>query len=133
MLVDRPGYASLLRSALRTFPAVAVLGSRQCGKSTLVREFTKTLPASGRTTIFDLERPSDLVRLSTAPEEDLAAIHARPGLICIDEAHWSRNPSFYATRCSARPRLSPAPARNSRVSRSRYGVEARLRPSGHAA
>jgi predicted AAA+ superfamily ATPase len=44
MLFPRSGYAALLRTHLQTFPAGAVLGPRQCGKSTLVREFVKTLP-----------------------------------------------------------------------------------------
>lgn len=44
---------ALLRSYLDTFPCVAVIGVRQCGKTTLL----KTLPAGWKH--FDLERGAD--------------------------------------------------------------------------
>jgi hypothetical protein len=93
MLIARHDYAALLRAHLQTFPAVAVLGPRQCGKSTLVREFVKTLPRRNRITVFDLERPSDLARLAAAPEEDLGALQTHPGVICIDEVQ--RAPALF--------------------------------------
>lgn len=93
MLIARSGYAALLRTHLRTFPAVAVLGPRQCGKSTLVREFVKTLPRRSRVTLFDLERPSDLARVAAAPEEDLGALQTEHGVICIDEVQ--RAPTLF--------------------------------------
>jgi hypothetical protein len=82
----RRAYAALLRERLRRSPAVVVLGARQCGKSTLIASEATAL-AGGRALVqFDLERPSDLARLSAAPEEDLAGLQQQAGLIVIDEA-----------------------------------------------
>jgi hypothetical protein len=66
-----------LRSLLRHFPAAAVMGPRQCGKTTLVRTLFP------KAEFFDLERPSDLQRLEADPEYILR--HARPPVI-LDEA-----------------------------------------------
>ena len=89
--IPRPGYRRLLEARLRGFPAVVLLGPRQCGKSTLAR--TLRLSRPGRHVAFDLERPSHLLRLHTAPEEDLGALQQRPGLIVIDEIQ--REPSLF--------------------------------------
>ena len=43
----------LLKALAGQFPAVILLGPRQCGKTTLVRHFVNAR-------YFDLERPSDL-------------------------------------------------------------------------
>ena len=88
--IPRPGYRRLLEEKLRRFPAVALLGPRQCGKSTLARALGRR---PGRRIAFDLERPSDLLRLQGAPEEDLGALQQRPGLIVIDEIQ--REPSLF--------------------------------------
>jgi len=66
-----------LRRLLRIFPAVAVCGPRQCGKTTLVRSLYP------RAEIFDLERPSDLRRLEADPEHLLRSL--KPPVI-LDEA-----------------------------------------------
>jgi len=69
----------LVQKALGQMPAVAILGPRQCGKTTLARQFVKTLESK---LYLDLERPADLARLSD-PE---ALFAANPdALICIDE------------------------------------------------
>ncbi len=93
-MVERAGYLRLLRNRLRSFPAVAILGPRQAGKSTLAREFARTARTRKRVVTFDLERPSDLNRLMAAPEEELEAAQAAPGLICIDEIQ--RAPHLFA-------------------------------------
>ncbi len=49
-------------SRLRDFPAVALLGSRQVGKTTLARQLVADL--GDKATYLDLELPSDLARLS---------------------------------------------------------------------
>jgi len=65
-----------VRSLLRTFPAVAILGARQSGKSTLARiafpEFEHV----------DLERPTDLARAQQDPE---FLLEQSPRLV-VDEA-----------------------------------------------
>lgn len=91
MAIARTGYLARLEAVLRGSPAAVVLGPRQAGKSTLVR--TLGTARGGRFTLLDLERPSDLARLSAAPEQDLEILQRRPGLICIDEVQ--RLPSLY--------------------------------------
>ena len=68
-----------VRRALRQLPAVAILGPRQCGKTTLARHLVGNLP---EVLYLDLERPSDVSRL-TDPEALFAANASR--MICIDE------------------------------------------------
>lgn len=45
-----------LRHSLRSFPVTALLGPRQCGKSTLARHVVSALE---NTVYLDLEKPSD--------------------------------------------------------------------------
>lgn len=68
---------SLLRSYLRVFPCVAVIGVRQCGKTTLLG----TLPGNWKR--FDLERRADLAIISRDPDTFL---RLNPQRIAIDEA-----------------------------------------------
>ncbi|HKP97815.1 MAG TPA: ATP-binding protein [Fibrobacteria bacterium] len=68
-----------LRESLAKYPIVALLGPRQCGKSTLAK---KILSRMGRVVYLDLERPSDRAKLQD-PE---AYFEANKGaLICLDE------------------------------------------------
>lgn len=77
--------AALLASAVRRAPIVSLLGPRQTGKTTLARSFAQGRPA----TLFDLEDPRDLARLS-APMTALAPLR---GLVVIDEIQ--RLPSLF--------------------------------------
>jgi uncharacterized protein len=79
----RATYGSLLRTALQRAPAVVVLGPRQCGKSTLVREIARS--SGGHVESFDLERRADRERFEAAPEADLEELQHRSSLICLDE------------------------------------------------
>lgn len=64
---------------LKEAPVVAVLGPRQCGKSTLIRHLVE----KRKDAIFlDLERPSDLAKLAD-PEFYFSRCRGR--LVCIDE------------------------------------------------
>lgn len=64
---------------LKSNPAVAMLGPRQCGKSTLARMVLEHFPSA---IMLDLERPSDRMAL----EEAEAFFDANAGrLICLDE------------------------------------------------
>ncbi|HKZ32276.1 MAG TPA: ATP-binding protein [Vicinamibacteria bacterium] len=89
--IPRRGYQRLLEAKLRLFPAVVLLGPRQCGKSTLSRALS--LPRRAKPTTFDLEKPSHLARLRLAPEEDLGSLQRAPGLILIDEVQ--REPPLF--------------------------------------
>lgn len=74
-----------LRFLLRSFPAVLLVGPRQCGKSTLARH---ALPGWAH---LDLERPSDLAML-TGDLEGFFDTHPRS--VAIDEAQ--RLPEIFA-------------------------------------
>jgi len=65
---------AVLRARLARFPAVALLGPRQCGKTTLARRL------SGR--YFDAEQPADRIRLDL----EWQTISAGRALVVIDEA-----------------------------------------------
>lgn len=64
---------------LEQFPAVAILGPRQAGKTTLAKSVTR---ARSDTLYLDLERHSHLARLQDA--ESYLSLH-RDKLVCIDE------------------------------------------------
>ncbi len=68
-----------LRSDLVLFPAVALIGPRQCGKSRLAERIAKEYPDSIR---LDLENPRDRAKLFD-PQLYLESNAAR--LVCIDE------------------------------------------------
>ncbi len=76
---------SLIRAALRRSRVVALLGPRQCGKTTLAREFV----APGSLNYFDLEDPASLARLS----EPDTALRPLRGLVVIDEVQ--RRPELF--------------------------------------
>ena len=93
--------AALLDS-LENFPVTAVTGPRQCGKSTLVKEFIREYLEGNRSpgksrkkfpsgyVYLDLERPSDLGKLDNA--EWFLNSH-KDKLICIDEIQ--RKPELF--------------------------------------
>lgn len=87
-IVDRPDFLRAVRDALSLSPVVALLGPRQCGKSTLARAIAAEAPQAS---YFDLERPADLRRLAN-PE--FALSHA-PGLVVLDEVQ--RKPELFET------------------------------------
>ena len=71
------GYRTSLLRLLGRFPAVTVLGPRQCGKTTFIRQ---ALP---EWTYLDLERPSDVAPLAADPEARLEQLGER---VILDEA-----------------------------------------------
>ena len=60
-------------------PCVALLGPRQCGKTTLARDYLKR--SAQEVHYFDLENPLDLARL----EEPMLGLQGLTGLVIIDE------------------------------------------------
>jgi predicted AAA+ superfamily ATPase len=84
-MIDRKTDIALVRTALRRSRVVALLGPRQCGKTTLARQF---VPADS-INYFDLEDPQSLARLA---EPDLA-LRPLKGLVVIDEVQ--RRPELF--------------------------------------
>jgi len=84
-MIDRRQDLARVRAALRRSRLVALLGPRQCGKTTLARQFV----APDSLNYFDLEDPASLARLS---EPDLALRTLR-GVVVIDEVQ--RRPELF--------------------------------------
>ena len=77
VMIVRANLQSAIRKALRRERIVAILGPRQCGKTTLARSVAATLPSHW----FDLEDPADIDRL----QDPAAALRPLRGLVVIDE------------------------------------------------
>lgn len=79
-LIDRPAAMRRVEDSFRVHPAVALVGPRQCGKSTLARMIAGNYSALG-VNFFDLESAVDRRRLES-PEQALSPLR---GLVVIDE------------------------------------------------
>jgi len=88
MIIQRLSLQSALDAALARAPAVALLGARQVGKTTLARKLARERDGS---IYIDLERQSDLRKFDD-PGAYLRAYSGR--LMIIDEIH--RIPSLFA-------------------------------------
>jgi predicted AAA+ superfamily ATPase len=77
MLVLRRDLATRVQAGLRTNPVVTLLGPRQCGKTTLARQFTR----EGAAHYFDLEDPVAEAQLA----EPMTVLAPLRGLVVIDE------------------------------------------------
>lgn len=84
-MISRTDLLGHVRLALRRSRAVMLIGPRQCGKTTLARQF---LPADSPN-YFDLEDPSSLWRL----DEPMTALRGLKGLVVIDEVQ--RRPELF--------------------------------------
>ena len=84
-MIDRKDLVRLVRSALRRSRVVALIGPRQCGKTTLAQQFLD----SDSPKYFDLEDPSSLARL----DEPMTALQGLKGLVVIDEVQ--RKPDLF--------------------------------------
>ena len=73
--------------AIANFPVVALLGPRQCGKSTMVKHLARQFPDA---IYLDLEKPSDLQKLDDA--EWFLTYH-KDKLVCLDEIQ--RRPEIF--------------------------------------
>lgn len=85
-MIQRPRLVKQIQTALRRSRVVALIGPRQCGKTTLARQFLD----SGSPHYFDLEDPDHLARL----DEPKTALAALRGLVVIDEIQ--RRPDLFA-------------------------------------
>jgi len=84
MTIGRTDYLRQIQQSLRTFRITAILGPRQCGKTTLAKYLAPHPQA-----YFDLEDPLDLARLQT-PRLTLGKL---TGLVVIDEIQ--RQPDLF--------------------------------------
>ncbi len=84
-MIQRNGYLERVRRALSRNPIVAIVGPRQCGKTTLAQQF---LPESDGN-YFDLEDPA----VADALADPMATLTPLRGLIVIDEAQ--RRPELF--------------------------------------
>lgn len=76
-MIKREHYLKVVAAAVKRSAITAILGPRQCGKTTLAREFTRNRKAHH----FDLESPPDRARLQNAE----LALGPLEGTIVIDE------------------------------------------------
>jgi predicted AAA+ superfamily ATPase len=76
-MIDRPAYLQKIKTALKRSPITALLGPRQCGKTTLARFLSQAVNA----TYFDVESPSDWHRLQN-PQLVLGSLK---GIVILDE------------------------------------------------
>lgn len=84
-MLKRERLTEQIQKAIRRSRVVALIGPRQCGKTTLVREFL----SAEKKNYFDLEDNDDLLRLEDAKSE-LAGLR---GLVVIDEIQ--RKPELF--------------------------------------
>ncbi|MDZ7581277.1 MAG: ATP-binding protein [Deltaproteobacteria bacterium] len=84
-MIPRPEPIRRIEASFRIHPVTALLGPRQCGKTTLARLIAEKEPS----TFFDLENPVDIQRLSVPMQvlKDLS------GLVIIDEVQ--RKPEIF--------------------------------------
>jgi hypothetical protein len=78
--MDRPRFLEKIDFAFEVHPVVAILGPRQCGKTTLAQMYAEREENTPVTT-FDLENPTHLARLGSP----LLALQDLRGLVVIDE------------------------------------------------
>jgi predicted AAA+ superfamily ATPase len=89
--MKRLSFQLQIDQSFKVNPIVAILGPRQCGKTTLARNYIKTKKMRSKLNYFDLENFTDLERIQK-PELTLSQLE---GLITIDEIQ--RVPELFAT------------------------------------
>ncbi len=78
-MINRKAEILNLKALLKRHPVVGIIGARQVGKTTIAREFIKTIKEE--TVYFDLENSEDLSRLA----DPMLALKNLKGLVVIDE------------------------------------------------
>ncbi|MBL8676817.1 MAG: ATP-binding protein [Alphaproteobacteria bacterium] len=84
--MKRDAFIKEINQLFRVHPAIALLGPRQCGKTTLAQMYTETHQPTKR---FDLENPEDLLLL----ENPMLALSELEGLVILDEIQ--RRPDLF--------------------------------------
>lgn len=83
--IERASLCAEVNAALRRSPVVALLGPRQCGKTTMARSIVPVTSPN----YFDLEDPVSLARL----DEPMTTLSSLRGLVVIDEVQ--RRPELF--------------------------------------
>ncbi|HJD66005.1 MAG TPA: ATP-binding protein [Rickettsia endosymbiont of Bembidion nr. Transversale] len=86
-MIERNYYLEYIKDSFDIFPICAILGPRQCGKTTLAHSYIKQL--NDKNYFFDLEDPSHLDQLKNPK----ATLDPLDGLIVIDEIQ--RQPELF--------------------------------------
>ena len=86
-MIIRKKYFSEIKLLFETFSVVAILGPRQCGKTTIAKQYYEDIATEKH--YFDLERERDWTRLQEAE----LALENLGGLIIIDEIQ--RRPNLF--------------------------------------
>jgi predicted AAA+ superfamily ATPase len=84
-MIQRPHAIHRVRNVFRVHPIAALLGPRQCGKTTLARMIAEREHSA----FFDLENPVDIRRLSVP----MQALERLSGLVVVDEVQ--RQPTLF--------------------------------------
>ena len=84
-MIHRPALSQRIETALARSRVVALIGPRQCGKTTLARQFVAAESAN----YFDLEDPVSLARL----DQPMTALQGLRGLVAVDEVQ--RRPDLF--------------------------------------
>lgn len=87
--MERAHFLKQIQHAFRSHPIVALLGPRQCGKTTLSRAFAKNIGSEEKVHFFDLEDPTDLALF----DNPKLALEPLEGLIVLDEIQ--RRPELF--------------------------------------
>ena len=88
-MIPRPEPIRQIEASFQIHPVTALLGPRQCGKTTLAQFIAEQEPS----TFFDLENPVDIQRLSYP----IQALKDLSGLVIIDEVQ--RKPELFELLC----------------------------------
>lgn len=84
-VVRRASKAEAVLQGIRSSPVTALMGPRQCGKTTLARQIARGMKA----VYFDLENPRDIMALA----QPMSALERLKGLVVIDEVQ--RKPELF--------------------------------------
>ena len=93
-MIPRPTVINQIDRALGIHPIAALLGPRQCGKTTVARLFAERQPS----TYFDLKNP---VNDSTAARQDVDRAAGDPGQGDDRDGRLQQHQLWFSLRCAA--------------------------------
>jgi predicted AAA+ superfamily ATPase len=90
-MIKREEWVKQIQKLFEVYKIVAILGPRQCGKTTIAKEYVNANNAHKQENYFDLENLLDISRLG----QPMLALQNLTGLIIIDEIQ--RSPELFPT------------------------------------